>query len=118
MQSIDVTYDIYNGVFKGQIVAAVKMFFSWLVGVCYYLEMVFMIIIFPGIYNIVYVCWKHGSLMAMSWDGYITEVLLSESYICSISLVTILNTQSIKLIPIQSLPVHHIELIYRIFLKI
>ena len=94
LQSIDIAFDIYNGVFKGQIVVAVRMFSSWLIGVCYYLEIVFMLIRFVGMYNIVYVFWKHGSLMEMSWDGYITGVLASEAYICSISLVTFLNTQS------------------------
>ena len=118
LQSIDIAFDIYNGVFKGQTVTAVRMFSSWLIGVCYYLAMVFMLIIFAGMYNIVFACWKHGNLMAISWDGYITGVLVSEAYICSISLVTILNTQSIKLMPIQSLQVHHFELICRIFLKI
>ena len=118
LQSIDTTSDIYNGVFKGQIVVDARMFSSWFVGVCYYLEMMFMIIRFAGMYNIVYVCWNHGSLMEISWYGYIIGVLLSEAYIYSISLVTILNTQSITLIPIQSLQMHHFELICRIFLKI
>ena len=54
----------------------------------------------------------------MSWHGYIIGVLLSEAYIYSISLVTILNTQSIKLMPIQSLRVHQFELICIIFLII
>ena len=76
----------------GKIVVAIKMFYSWMIGVCCYLEMVFMLIKYAGMYDIVYVCWRHGNLMAMSWDEYRIGVLMNKGSICTISLFTIFST--------------------------
>ena len=101
-----------------KIVATIKMFSSWMIGECCYLEMVFMLIKYAGMYDIVYVCWRHGNLMAKSWDEYRIGVLMNKGSICTISLFTIFSTQSITLMPIPRLWVQHFESICRSFLKI